>query len=69
MEKVVDSSIAVKYARRLDGEDYHRGKMEELEATCNNLRIAVGCLLVIAKANKLITTEEIEELLAIHCSW
>jgi len=66
-KKVVDSSIAVRYAKRLNGEDYYRGKIEELEATCNNLRMAVGCLFVIVEANGHITAEEIDELLAIHC--
>lgn len=52
-------------AAKLDGASYDRGQFEELGATLDNLRGAVGLILAVMIEAGIFTYPELEELLSI----
>ena len=54
--------LADMYKEKLDGADHERGQLEELEATCNNLRTAVGFLIALLIVKSVLTLDDISRL-------
>lgn len=59
---------ATAYADNLDGEEYGRGRLEELQATCDNLRLVVGMLIVLLINKEVIDRSIVDYLIDTQCS-